>query len=97
MAIQSFADKGTEDFFINGKVRKALPWQRIAKVALRKLDMVHYAKQLSDLKSPPNNQLEALKRDLKGSHSIRINSQWRIVFRWTSSGPEDVRIMDYHK
>lgn len=72
-------------------------WQNIAKVAERKLDALDYAGELSDLKSPPNNQLEALKRNLKGLHSIRINDQWRVVFRWTSSGPEDVRIMDYHK
>ncbi len=58
--------------------------------------MLDYASKLSDLKSPPNNQLEALKKDLTGFHSIRINAQWRLVFKWTNSGPTEVKIMDYH-
>ena len=97
MAIQSFADKKTEEFFLKGRVGKGVKWKSISKVAQRKLDMLHYAGLLNDLKSPPNNHLEALKRDLKGLHSIRINDQWRIVFRWTSNGPKEVRIIDYHK
>ena len=59
--------------------------------------MMHYAAELGDLRSPPDNRLEALKRDLKGYHSIRINDQWRIVFRWTEAGPQEVVIVDYHK
>jgi proteic killer suppression protein len=59
--------------------------------------MLHYAAELSDLKSPPNNRLEELKGDLKGLHSIRVNDQWRVVFKWTAQGPKNVRIMDYHK
>ena len=97
MAIQSFKEKPTEEFFKTGKIKKSTGWQGVAKVARRKLDMLDYAGQLSDLKSPPNNQLEALKKDLKGLYSIRINDQWRLVFRWTNRGPEDVRIIDYHK
>ncbi len=62
----------------------------------RKLDMVHYAHRLNDLQSPPANRLEALKRDLKGFHSIRINDQRRIVFRWTDDGPESVAVVDFH-
>ncbi len=62
----------------------------------RKLDMLDYAGVLTDLASPPGNRLEALKGDLKGFHSIRINDQWRIVFQWTASGPADVDILDYH-
>ena len=58
--------------------------------------MVDYASILSDLKAPPGNRLEALKGDLVGFHSIRINDQWRVVFRWTSRGPEQVRVTDYH-
>jgi proteic killer suppression protein len=54
------------------------------------------AAALADLAAPPGNKLEALKHDLVGWHSIRINDQWRIVFRWTDAGPEDVEIMDYH-
>jgi proteic killer suppression protein len=58
--------------------------------------MLHYATQLEDLRAPPNNRLEALKGDLAGLHSIRINDQWRVVFRWTNHGPSEVRIVDYH-
>ena len=54
------------------------------------------ANALGDLSAPPGNRLEALKGDLAGKHSIRINDQWRIVFRWTAAGPEDVEIVDYH-
>ena len=64
--------------------------------ARRKLVMVNNAVALDDLKSPPGNQLEALRGDLKGKHSIRINDQWRIVFKWTDDGPEEVEIVDYH-
>ncbi len=58
--------------------------------------MLHYAHILDDLKSPPGNKLEALKDDLKGFHSIRVNDQWRIVFEWTDQGPAKVRVIDYH-
>lgn len=58
--------------------------------------MLDYAETLMDLSSPPGNRLEALKGELRGLHSIRINDQWRVVFRWTTSGPEDVDILDYH-
>ena len=96
MAIQSFADALTQKFFITGKAGPKVGWMNIQIVAKRKLDMLHYASKLSDLKSPPNNRLEELKRDLKGFHSIRINDQWRVIFRWTDTGPFDVRITDYH-
>ena len=65
-------------------------------MARRKLDLLQYAADLRDLRSPPGNRLEALQGDLKGLHSIRINDQWRIVFRWTAVGAEGVRIADYH-
>ncbi len=71
-------------------------WARVAKIVARKLDMLDYAAALADLASPPGNRLEALKGDLLGLHSIRINDQWRVVFRWTASGPADVDIHDYH-
>ncbi len=58
--------------------------------------MLDYAGRLADLASPPGNRLEALKGDLAGFHSIRISAQWRVVFRWTSAGPTDVDIRDYH-
>lgn len=58
--------------------------------------MLDYAAVLSDQASPPGNRLEALKGDLRGMHSIRVNDQWRIVFRWTPFGPEQVDVVDYH-
>lgn len=62
----------------------------------RKLVQLNAAGSLDDLALPPGNRLEALRGDLKGCHSIRINDQWRIVFRWRDTGPDDVEIMDYH-
>jgi proteic killer suppression protein len=59
-------------------------------------DILHYAQTVDDLRSLPANRLEALKGDLKGFFSIRVNDQWRVIFRWTRSGPEDVDIVDYH-
>ena len=58
--------------------------------------MLNYAQQLDDLRSPPANRLEALKGDLKGRFSVRVNDQWRVVFRWTDDGPEYVDVVDYH-
>lgn len=68
----------------------------IAKVANRKLAMINAAAMLLDLAVPPGNRLEALKGDLQGKHSIRINEQFRLVFRWTDAGPEEVELLDYH-
>ena len=96
MAIQSFSDSATELFFLAGQLGKRLGWSNVSRVAMRKLDMLHYAARLSDLRSPPGNRLESLVGGLRGFHSIRINDQWRIVFRWTDAGPSDVRIRDYH-
>ena len=96
MAIRSFADKETSQFYTTGRIPKRVGWEGVSKIALRKLDMVNYADQLADLKSPPGNRLEALAGTLRGYHSIRINDQWRIVFRWSHEGAEDVRIADYH-
>ena len=68
----------------------------IEKQAVRKLDMVHHARDLSDLRAPPANRLEALSGNRKGQYSIRLNDQWRICFRWTKEGPEHVEIVDHH-
>jgi toxin HigB-1 len=68
----------------------------IEKPALRKLDMLHHALDLADLRAPPANRLEALSGDCRGQHSIRINDQRRICFIWTKEGPENVEIVDYH-
>ena len=95
--IASFGDRATEDLYHgkNSKAARRLPTD-ITSVALRKLDMINAAQALPDLASPPGNHLEALRANLKGSHSIRINDQWRVVFRWTDGKAHDVRITDYH-
>ena len=95
--ILSFADRATEALYHGerGGSAKRLP-ASIQSAALRKLDMLNAAHDLNDLRVPPGNRLEALKGDLAGLHSMRINEQWRLVFRWTSAGPADVRIVDYH-
>ena len=69
---------------------------RIHSVALRKLRQLGYAQTLDELRIPPGNRLEALKGDRRGQFSIRINDQWRICFRWSAAGPEEVEIVDYH-
>ncbi len=91
--IQSFADTDTEKLFHEERSRR---FSAIARVALRKLIQMNRAGKLEDLRVPPGNRLEALKGNLRGYHSIRINDQWRIIFRWTERGPTDVRICDYH-
>jgi proteic killer suppression protein len=91
--IQSFADADTEQLFIDEKNRR---FAAIARVALRKLMQMNRAARLSDLAVPPGNRLEALRGNRAGLHSIRVNDQWRLVFRWTDSGPADVAIVDYH-
>ncbi len=79
-----------------GRPPRDAGWARVAKVAARKLDVLDYADVLSDLRSPPGNRLETLTGRLAGLHSIRINDQWRVVFRWTDAGPAEVDIRDYH-
>ncbi len=92
--IKSFKSKVTETVF-SGKCPKGFP-ANIVKTARRKLEMVNAAIQLEDLKAPPGNRLEPLERDRKGQHSIRINDQYRVCFTWTTDGPIDVEIVDYH-
>lgn len=96
--IQSFADDATEDIFnnVNSKQARKKLNPLMCPVAVRKLDMLNAAIDLNDLKIPPANKLEALKGDLKGKHSIRINDQYRIVFIWGLEGPREVEITDYH-
>ena len=91
--IQSFSDRDTEQLFRSERNRR---FNTIARVALRKLIQMNQAATLDDLKVPPGNRLESLKGRLSGFHSIRINDQWRIVFRWTKAGPAEVEIIDYH-
>jgi proteic killer suppression protein len=92
--IKTFADKQTEKVW-NREFSKKLPTD-IQKAARRKLIMVHAASVLSDLKIPPNNQLEKLSKDRKGQHSIRINDQWRVCFRFEQGDAYGVEIVDYH-
>lgn len=96
--IRSFGDQATDDLF-DGRNTKAarqrLP-RSLWKVAARKLDALDQAEILDDLRVPPGNRLEALRGDRHGQHSIRINGQYRICFRWTDSGPVDVEVVDYH-
>jgi proteic killer suppression protein len=96
VAIRSFGDKATERFFLTGRMSTGTGWASLRTVVRRKLDMLHYAVQLYDLRSPPGNRLQSLKGRLVGLHSIRVNDQWRIVFQWTEEGATDVRVTDYH-
>ena len=94
LVLKSFADRDTEKLWLTGRSRR-LPgdiWQR----ALIKLQLIDAAVELAFLKLPPSNRLEALKGDRSGQHSIRINDQWRICFRWSGTDAEQVEIVDYH-
>ena len=91
--IQSFKCKDTLALYEGKSPRKL---KAFASVAERKLSQLDAAQTLDFLKAPPGNRLEALKGDRKGQHSIRINDQWRMCFRWTDVGPIDVEIVDYH-
>ncbi len=91
--IKSFRSRETERLFTTGRAKR---FGNIARIAIRKLDMLNAAQVLDDLRAPPGNRLEALKGSRQGQHSIRINDQWRICFRWTGQDAEDVEIVDYH-
>jgi len=95
LVIRNFRGKFAEPILQGRTVPKGFP-ANLAKVARRKLIMLDAAAFLEVLNSPPGNRLEALKGDLAGKHSIRINDQWRVAFRWTDAGAEDVEIIDYH-
>ena len=95
--IESFADGTTEALFHgrrSSRVRR-IP-EQVRERAVRRLDMLNAAESLQDLRSPPGNRLERLRGDLRGLYSIRVNEQWRIVFRWESGSAFGVRIVDYH-
>ncbi len=92
--IKSFLDKESEQFYVTGKSRKIPP--TIHKVALRKLDYLNGAFELDDLKVPPANRLEKLSGDLKDFYSIRINKQYRVIFKFDNNNAYDVKITDYH-
>lgn len=91
--IKSFKCAETRKLFETGRSKR---FGSIAKMATRKLTQLEAAATLDFLRSPPGNRLEALKGDRAGAYSIRFNDQWRVCFRWTAQGPEDVEIVDYH-
>lgn len=95
--IASFADRATEALFHGetGKAIRRIP-SDVRSVAVRKLDLLNAAHELPDLRVPPGNRLEAMKGELRGKHSIRINDQWRVIFRWENGDAHDVEIDDYH-
>ncbi|MEO0803586.1 MAG: type II toxin-antitoxin system RelE/ParE family toxin [Cyanobacteria bacterium J06642_2] len=92
--IQSFRCKHTRSLYEGGNPRR---FRAFKDVAIRKLTQLDAAQTLEFLRSPPGNQLEALKGDRKGQYSIRINIQFRLCFVWTDNGPTDVEIVDYHR
>ena len=91
--IRSFGDRRTEALFRDQFVPD---FQGIARRAKRKLEAINAASRLSDLTVPPSNRLERLRGDLRAFYSIRINEQWRVIFRWRDGEPYEVRIVDYH-
>jgi proteic killer suppression protein len=96
--IASFGDQATADLYHGTRTRRvrAFPNDFVAG-ALRKLDMLNAARALLDLRSPPGNRLATLRGQWRGLHSIRVNEQWRIVFRWVDGAAHDVRLLDCHK
>ncbi|CAM3756924.1 type II toxin-antitoxin system RelE/ParE family toxin [Flavobacterium cucumis] len=92
--IISFGDKNTEKIWNGIAVKK--PSIEIQEIGRRKLRMLHNSMDINDLRIPPSNRLEKLKGNLKDFYSIRINNQWRIVFKWENNNAFDVEIIDYH-
>lgn len=92
--IKSFGDRRTEALFLDEFVAD---FQGFARAAKRKLELLNAAARLEDLMVPAGNRLEKLKGNLQAFHSIRVNDQWRVVFKWTDGHAHDVAIMDYHR
>ena len=92
--IISFGDRGTEKVW-NGQFSKKLP-NEIQSIARRKLRMINNSQSINDLRIPPSNHLEKLKGDLSDFYSIRVNKQWRIIFKWIAPNSYEVEIIDYH-
>jgi proteic killer suppression protein len=91
--IRSFGDRWTEALFRDDRVRQ---FESFARPAKRKLEAINAANRQDDLMVPPSNRLEKLKGNLKEFYSVRINSQWRVIFKWIEGEPHEVRIVDYH-
>ena len=95
--IYNFANSLVEDFFYKDITPKRAGWVNLSSIVRRKLAMLNAAKLLGDLKSPPSNRLESLSGYYKGFYSIRVNDQWRVIFKWSDQfGPSEVDIVDYH-
>ncbi|MCA9942567.1 MAG: type II toxin-antitoxin system RelE/ParE family toxin [Ardenticatenaceae bacterium] len=96
--IRSFKNQGTEDIFngVNSKFARRTCPKSIWRIASRKLDQLDSVESMAELRLPPGNQLETLRGDRSGQHSIRINNQYRICFTWQDSQPDQVEIVDYH-
>ena len=92
--IRSFGSKQTERIWNEHYVKSVD--RTVQRVVLRKLELIHAAKDVEDLRIPPGNRLEQLSGDRRGQHSIRVNAQWRICFVWRDGGAEDVELVDYH-
>jgi proteic killer suppression protein len=92
--IKAFADKETQQLFVKGKSRRLPP--NLIRRAIRRLEYIHWATSLNDLRVPPSNRLHSLKGDKEGQYSISINDQWRICFRFIDGDAYDVEIIDYH-
>jgi proteic killer suppression protein len=92
--IISFGSKDTQKIWEGERVKK--PSIELQEIARRKLRMLNNSQNIMDLQIPPSNKLEKLKGNLKGYHSIRINDQWRIIFKWINGNAEKVEILDYH-
>jgi proteic killer suppression protein len=95
--IESFGNRLAEDLFYDRRSRATRSFPpELRRVARRKLLYIHDAAELKDLRVPPGNRLESLRGDRKGCHSVRINEQWRVVFRWRGGSAFEVEIVDYH-
>lgn len=92
--ILSFGSKDTQKIWEGTRVRK--PSVELQEIARRKLRMLNNSQDITDLRIPPSNKLEKLKGSLREYHSIRINDQWRIIFKWKNGNASDVEIIDYH-
>ncbi len=96
--IETFGDAATEDLFHGRATARVRHFpSTLVRVAIRKLDALNGAAILDDLRAPPGNRLEALRGELKGYHGIRINGQWRLIFRWQDGGAYGVQVTDYHE
>jgi proteic killer suppression protein len=96
--IRGFGNQLAEDLYYDRRTKATRSFPpELRRIARRKVLFLHDAAELRDLRSPPGNKLEALRGDRKGSHSIRINDQWRVVFVWKGSDAYDVEVVDYHR